>query len=909
MAIHYSDSIRILNLSTRSYNALVKAGIFTIDDLINTSKNNLYKINKLGSKSINEINDIIDELNNFKKDIYYNRKKEIHRSIKTFIGNDGSEYLDVKIEKLGLSKRAYNCLHSAHIKYYSQLITKTQKDLISLPNFGKKSLKEIEEIKNDFKIQLFTDDKKKIDSEIEDVRIKFYLSITSMINIKYKDFLEIFDETYKIYKHTYLSSENQNIFNDKKFQKILYVNKSIKKSMYKLLLTLLDKKHYGVNIDFLLNNIPECLRSYDEVNKILNNLVEENKISLCFDDKYKKVYAKFLVGTKKYLSEKEYEVLFQRVHGQTLEFIGNKINVTRERIRQIEERALKKINDAGLIFSEDQYLDIFLRYDISKEDFKIAFSDDLAHNYLVLRYGTNKKKGTFKKPLEDILDDKTIPMLYKKLCKKAIYKNHIKIGKEYIMCTRSSIVLFVLKTKCLNTVSFEEFSQFYFKVLDDIDKRNLSHLSIMNRAYQNEFSKSNIVLWTLGKKIRYYNIASYDFDEFFNTLNLTQYNNVEFSTLKFFELYPELMKMYDIRNEYELHNLMKKICVPEKAPNIVFKRMPTIEFGKASRENQVLELLKLLAPITNFDFAKEYEKEYGISSRTVLANYMTNFDQYFHNGIYRIDYPQLPTPIAQKLKLDLTDEFYTLQELHTIFKNEFPQLDKSLLNPFSIKEIGFKIYSNYVFSDKYKSISDYINAILTKEDVVNLNCFSDKLRNLVSLSSQLYKLKSEYTIIEFSPNKYINLRKLTEIGISKNQLEEYCDDVCKFIGTGKYFTFDSLKNDGFYHTLDDLGFENWFYTSLLIENKNKISYQRIGGNKVMVCGSYDIRFEDFLEFIVFQQEGLSIGIIDLQNLLQQYYNIKTNLWKLMTIIRSSTMHYDPIFEKVYADYDVYFEEV
>jgi hypothetical protein len=404
-------------------------------------------------------------------------------------------------------------------------------------------------------------------------------------------------------------------------------------------------------------------------------------------------------------------------------------------------------------------------------------------------------------------------------------------------------------------------------------------------------------------------MESYDFVELLEMLNLEQYQDIEFSTLKFFRLYPELMKVYDIRDEYELHNLLKKICAFEDYPNITFKRMPNIEFGTANRDNQVLDLLISLAPITNIDFANEYEKEYGVSANTVLANYMTNFDLYFYNGLYKIDFPALPNIISDKLKIKLNEDFYLLSEIRDIYEKEFPQLDKTLLNPFSLKSIGFKVYSSYAVADKYSSATEYFNTLLTREDVTNVEVIPSKVKEIIAYTAQLYKLKADYEIVEFSSNKYIHFRKLNEFGITKEALQEYGEDVINFVGEGKYFTLFSLKNEGFSHELDDLGFEDWFYTSLLVENKSDISYQRIGGNKVMIAGNFEIRFEDFLESIVFKQETLSIEVKDLEDILKQQYNININTWKLIQTVKDSSMYYDPISEKIFADYDTYYEVV
>jgi len=51
--------------------------------------------------------------------------------------------LNMKIEELELSGRAYNCLKNAGINYVGQLVQKTETELLKLRSFGKKSLDEI----------------------------------------------------------------------------------------------------------------------------------------------------------------------------------------------------------------------------------------------------------------------------------------------------------------------------------------------------------------------------------------------------------------------------------------------------------------------------------------------------------------------------------------------------------------------------------------------------------------------------------------------------------------------------------------------------------------------------------------------------------------------------------------------
>lgn len=911
MDTHYHlDPISVLNFSTRSYNALIRVGICSIGDLLSCTKDDISEIRHLGAKSIEEITGIIDELSAYKTEIYCEIKDTTVVPKKIFIGNDGQKYLDVEIEKLCLSVRAYNCLKSDGIEYYSQLVDKLAEELIEIPNMGQKSIMEIEEKRASFQPELFSEDNSEVDSEQEEAKYRLFAAIKDLISIKPKDFFEFFDAIYSAYIQENEDDDIEDILFDKSFIKLLYNDNYVKTFMDHYILELIKKHAYGCDEECLLSSMPKYIKSLDNLYDSLNYLLDSKKIDLTFDDKFIAIYDEFHEGAKELLKDREYEVLIQRMQGKTLEEVGLELDLTRERIRQIEAKAIKKLNSNNVIFDEDKYSDIYKRYDISKEDFIIAFKNRYAYNYLVLRYNGNDYKSKASKiPLEEILNDKIIPAPYKKSCEKAIYKNYVKIANEYVQCTRSSIASHVLKTRALNDLTFEDFSGIYFDILQDINKSDDPRLSVMDRGYENKLAASDMVLWKYGKKFRYYNIESYDFVEFFEILNLNQYNDIEFSALKFFRLYPELMKAYDIRDEYELHNLLKKICTFDDYPDITFKRMPNIEFGTANRDNQVLDLLISLAPITNVDFASEYEKEYGVSANTVLANYMTNFDQYFYKGLYKIDFPALPNIISDKLKIRLNEDFYLLSEIRDIYEKEFPHSDKTLLNPFSLKSIGFKVYSSYAVADKYSSATEYFNILLTREDVTNLEVIPSKVKGIIAYTAQLYNLKADYEIIEFSPYKYIHFRKLNEFGITKEVLQQYCEDVINFVGEGKYFTLFSLRKEGFSHELDDLGFEDWFYTSLLVENKEDFSYQRIGGNKVMIVGNFEIRFEEFLESIIFKQETLSIEVKDLEDIVKQQYNININTWKLIQTVKDSSMYYDPISEKIFADYDTYYEVV
>jgi DNA-directed RNA polymerase subunit alpha len=58
---------------------------------------------------------------------------------------DISPLLCKKIDEMELSVRSYNCLINEGIKYIGDLVTKSEADMLKLPNFGRKSLNELRE--------------------------------------------------------------------------------------------------------------------------------------------------------------------------------------------------------------------------------------------------------------------------------------------------------------------------------------------------------------------------------------------------------------------------------------------------------------------------------------------------------------------------------------------------------------------------------------------------------------------------------------------------------------------------------------------------------------------------------------------------------------------------------------------
>ena len=335
--------------------------------------------------------------------------------------------------------------------------------------------------------------------------------------------------------------------------------------------------------------------------------------------------------------------------------------------------------------------------------------------------------------------------------------------------------------------------------------------------------------------------------------------------------------------------------------------MPTLEFGTANRDEQVLDLLLQCAPITTEDFGRAYEEAYGVKAVTVISNYMQSFDEFYYNGIYSIDAENLPPEQFAYMQQALSRDYYTIADVRRIFIRRFPEANATSINPYTLKTLEFRVYTDYIIRNTYSSSTAYFDALLGEADIVDAREFPKSMFMHKAYSSELGKLRQSRRIVEFAPYRYINIRRLNECGVTLDMLEDYCTAVRQFVENNAYFTISSIRQDGFSHPLDDLGFDDWFYSSVLLEDRAHFAYSRMGGARLFRKGCDSISFADMLRWIV--EAHQKMDIYELCTLLEERYGIEIRKEKLTYMIQNTDMYYDAIMETVYMDYDTYFEEV
>jgi hypothetical protein len=477
----------------------------------------------------------------------------------------------------------------------------------------------------------------------------------------------------------------------------------------------------------------------------------------------------------------------------------------------------------------------------------------------------------------------------------------------YVQAQRGEIEDYILEKYCHDDISLDEFFDLYNNFLkeNNITDEKLQWSETVRGTRSNRLAESTKLLWKQNQRLRYYDVEGCDSEELLETLNLSQYENVELSTRKFMIDYPELMERYDIRDEYELHNLLKKLKVDKDIQGMKFGRMPHIMFGEFDRDAFVKKMLFANAPISAEDLANKISDELGLRSDTLLGWLFDSISEYYKDGIFSIDYEEMPESHMEALKAVLTDDFYFITEVEKIYRSTVSDADISLLNSYNFKRMGFVVASTYVVQH-YPTADAFFESLLTSADIVDGAPISKRYTTVGAYSMCLARLKEDLEIVEFEPYQYINIRRLEKMGISKEKLYNYRDCAWSFLSSDDFFSVKSLIQDGFDHELHSLGFMDLFYATIL-KSDNRFTWQRVGNAVIFNPRREQFSVHDFL--VSYVESVKSINIDEMVSELNDRYGIEFDRWDIMNKVKGSAVYYDSIMETLYADYETYYEEI
>lgn len=670
----------------------------------------------------------------------------------------------------------------------------------------------------------------------------------------------------------------------------------------------------GLSLQELVDKI-ESPVSIDitRIKKILGQLIKSGVLEYV-DYRCFRIYPRFedYLMSCPDIDPRNKSIVQMRLQGSTLEEVAQECGLTRERVRQIVKQQVKKVRKyyieqtGGSYFDEDYYQYLYSTYKLDKKDsIKWLGISQATWQYLET---IDLKPGT--KELSEALEDrKGLEVSQRLKIKNYLNRNKLYIDETWVEKKRSDLEKLVVKKFCRQDVSFDCFTKIYNDFLEQEDipyDEKLYYTKAIHRTRKNRLAAARFLLWKQNEMIRYYDIDSRDYTDFLDRLNLSSYENIEISTEKLVRDYPDLMRKYDIHDRYELHNLLKKILPEGAYHNFHSCRTPNIRFGEFDRNSAIFDIMAEMSPVSAPALAEAVSREYGYDAVTVASTYLQAFAIYNHQNVYSITQKVMSPENQNKLKSALQEDFYYFDEIRKIYQQVVPGADVEEINPYNLKNMGFVVLSRYAVQN-YSSLESYYEHLLTSEDMINVRPYRERFASVIMFSQKLMALKRSLTVIEYAPDRIINIRKLEQAGITKQMICEYCDDVYDAVDDNTYFSVRSLRLSGFQSKLDDLGFEDWFYANLLIAD-NRFSSSSMFGTIILYKGENNITIGSFANTLI-QRHG-SVDVIDLTTEIAEKYGCnQVDKWDLIYKAQGTGAYYDRYLERFYANENLYYREL
>ncbi|WP_033178582.1 hypothetical protein [[Mycoplasma] anseris] len=419
-------------------------------------------------------------------------------------------------------------------------------------------------------------------------------------------------------------------------------------------------------------------------------------------------------------------------------------------------------------------------------------------------------------------------------------KDYVKIVNSKLFKDFEQLIIHIKR----NSMSMLSIIEEYFKnyVLNETElniifqnllnwvENNLSNKWIFSfkkwhiRAFEALLARySNFLICGNNRKWRWREFDKYNYDDFLEKIEIFNYKNMIFTTRIIYNKNIDTMKEYDIRNEHELHCILRKLFNYKiLVGSWLFKKMPTLVNGNVNEDQQLLNFIKSVAPIHKEELYQKYADEYGFE-KFYIPNKMNNFLELKslldNNDVYNYNTILLNEEQVQEIKTKIVEPIEVTSDIEKIIANIL-EIDIFLVNKAHFKQIGYIRNSELSYQDKYLNLSDALyKGVIEGQKVVSLYDSFKFIKDGISgwTYNMFYVLLKEFKLLKISSDKCITLESLlnSDTNINLNDLYNFIEDALLYEKNEMFFTFESLLKRGFKHKILDLGFNNYFYNSIL----------------------------------------------------------------------------------------------
>ncbi len=517
-----------------------------------------------------------------------------------------------------------------------------------------------------------------------------------------------------------------------------------------------------------------------------------------------------------------------RMKGMTLQEAGEQFGFTRERARQ----CVSDVLTAMPAVTETALIPLFSKYDMNTEQFcALTGLGEDSYGYLRLVAKTARAE---RRPLSAALDDSEFPQGFKdRLMAGGILNDLLFIDGEAVPITKMGITEHILRAAG-HPMSLEELYGAYVAFLGEHGLPSEGSLDpTSERAFAAIIDRFDKIMdsrapasFDAGKRnVRLYDYGSKDFSELIDELSRYPRKNVELSAECLYNdpaLSP-VMASLDIRNGYELHDVLQYLG--DSIRGVTVKRSPMVMLGDASRDEQVLGLIRDIGPADAAELAAEYEIRYGVRAATFRANFLDGFDQYLGpDGKYVLVDACLDEDGRRALRTLLVESgnWCSAEAVKARFAELAPGWSGQLFSRQNLEGSGYSLEGNLLVKDGFDRRAEFA-ALLDSTDgfKVGEGGFDEELFSDADFIAELNIRLRAFKLLEVDEGRYLPISVFEGLDepLCAADFQEFLSGAIEAMTPGRPYSVACLRRMGLTVKLDAaaqaLGLDDRFIGSVL----------------------------------------------------------------------------------------------
>lgn len=537
--------------------------------------------------------------------------------------------------------------------------------------------------------------------------------------------------------------------------------------------------------------------NYDEIKRVLNVLIEKGYLFV-YDKLFyfpTNIFYNSNIGSSEKNSFRHYlkfdfihkDIIEKRLNGMTLDEIANLSGISRQSIDQ-KQKSLDILEDSKEVYV---YKKIFEKYKFNLETFKnIFFETEDTYNFLMLMCKSGKKQLNLE---AFITDDSFNKGEFKEIDLSCLKPKKIKK-------TRKKLVEEFLEKHSEKTYKPEGFISDFNKFCSEEDK-------IVNvRSIDGKLTTSNKIINGYKKSFRFYDIDNNEKYIYPIRNIINGYKDGFYSAFKIFSENRELMDEMDIKNEYELHNYIRKLS--SKIPNIKMQKSPAFSKNCDDRKEFFINQMEDFYGHKVEDFVNYISQTFGMKRNTFRAYIDSDlrdfvYDDHIVNN--EIDFKNDFIDDIKKITSDkkLLSEDYVK---NLLLSNEYK------CTPEILKYLNLKKTGDVYFSNKYNGLGGSIKDIIKNDEYYD---YENTINESEAAKIALTNLRNDFKVFKISDDEMVTIEFLNNKGFTIEDIKDFSAKVKRVASDFKFFSIDVIYDELTGNKLFDYGFEEVFYDEII----------------------------------------------------------------------------------------------